>query len=127
MSGTTYFQTYPAPTELPAMREGELDGRYMDTTPSLGPVGDRIITLESISIIIARRDAQPIMLGVDLQLSLAEWPIQVDATGRIVTFGLFAPAGSQLKTYQLTLTVDRTQENRVYKRDWTIAVLPDLG
>jgi hypothetical protein len=120
-------QSYPPPTELPAMRAGELDGRYFDVSPALAPVGDLITDLSTVSIAVSHYyDALP--MGVnDLQPAGGAWPPTMDATGRIVTYGWIAPLGAAGVTYLLTMTVNPTQEGRTFIRDWTMAILPLLG
>lgn len=132
MSGaccTGLFQTYPAPTELPAMRETELDGRYMDCSPALLPVGDSFVSLDSVNIVVTRRDGAA-MGTTDLQSGVWD-PVLGPATGNnantIVTFGWFAPPGSGGSTYLLTLTANPTKEGRIFVRDWVMSVLPFMG
>lgn len=119
-------QSYPPPTELPAMRAGETDGRYMDCSPALDPVGDRFTDVGTLSVAVSRRDCVA-MSTTDLQPAGGAWPTTLDATGRIATFGWIAPAGSAGVTYQLTLMANPTAEGRTFVRDWFLSVLPSMG
>lgn len=121
------YQSYPPPTELPAMRAGELDGRFMDCGPALAPVGDVITDLSTVTITVSHyRDALP-MGPNDLQPAGGAWPPKLDATGRIVTYGWIAPPASAGVTYLLTMTVLSTKEGRTFIRDWLLSVLPLMG
>ena len=130
MSGSSctagLFQSYPPPTELPAMRIGELDGRYMDCTPALAPVGDLFTDLSTVTITVSRRDGALMGLN-DLQPAGGAWPPTLDATGRIVTYGWIVPSGTISGTYLLTLTASPTQEGRTFVRDWIMSVIPLMG
>lgn len=120
------IQSYPPPTELPAMRAGELDGRYMDCSPALTPVGDLITDLSTVTVTVTRRDCQE--MGVnDLQPAGGAWENALDPTGMIVTMGWSAPPGSAGVTYLLTLQASPTKEGRVFIRDWTMSILPLMG
>lgn len=120
-----FRQTYPPPTELPAMRAGELDGRYMDCTPVLAPVGDLFNSIGDITITVARRDGQAVTNG-DLQPAGGAWEPLLDTTGRIATFGWIAPVSAAGVTYLLTLS-GQTKEGRTFVRDWIMSVVPLLG
>jgi hypothetical protein len=120
------IQSYPPPTELPAMRVGETDGRYMDVGPALAPVGDLITDLSTVSVVVTRRDGVTVG-ATDLRQAGGAWPPTLDATGRIATYGWIAPAGAAGITYLLTMTVTPTQQGRTFIRDWTLAILPLLG
>lgn len=120
------YQSYPQPTELPAMREGELDGRYMDCGPALGVVGDVITDITTVAIAVSRRDGLA-MGAADLQPAGVAWPQTLDAAGLIVTWGWIAPVGSGGTTYLLTLTASPTKQGRTFVRDWIMAVLPLMG
>ncbi len=76
------IQSYPPPTELPAMRVGELDGRYLDCTPALAPVGDTFSTIPVLTI--TRIDAADMLAG-DLATAGSAWADTIDATNRIPT------------------------------------------
>lgn len=119
-------QSYPPPTELPAMRAGELDGRYLDCGPALAPVGDLFTDLSTVSIAVSRLDGVA-MTATDLQPAGGAWPPTLDPTGRIPTFGWIAPLGAAGVTYLLTLTCSLTKEGRVFVRDWIMSILPLLG
>lgn len=120
------FQTYPPPTELPAMREGQLDARYMDCSPALLPVGDVFTDISTLSVAVSRIDGVE-MSDTDLQPAGAGWPSSLDDTGRVPTFGWYAPPGSAGRTYLLTLTASLTKEGRIFVRDWFMSVLPLMG
>jgi hypothetical protein len=119
-------QSYPPPTELPAMRAGEVDARYLDCGPALAPVGDLFTDLSTLSVTVSRLDGVA-MSGTDLQPAGGVWPPMLDATGRIPTYGWIAPIGSAGVTYLLTLTCNPTQEGRTFIRDWKMSILPLLG
>jgi hypothetical protein len=119
-------QSYPPPTELPAMRAGELDARYLDCGPALAPVGDLFTDLSTVAVMVTRLDGVA-MSGTDLQPAGGAWPPTLDATGRIPTFGWIAPLGAAGVTYLLTLTCNPTNEGRVFVRDWIMSILPLLG
>lgn len=123
---TVLYQTYPTPTELPAMREGETDGRYMDFSPALCPVGDVIPSLSNVTVVVTRRDGCPMTAG-DLQEADASWPPTLDTSGTIVTYGWTAPVGSADSSYTLTVTINPTKEGRTFIRDWFISILPLMG
>lgn len=121
------FQTYPPPTPLPAFRAGEVpDGRYLDCTPALAPVGDRFTSVPAL--MIARIDGTPLDAD-DLASAGAAWPDTLDATGRIPTYGLVAPAGCAGRTYLLTISTAGalTAQGRAFVRDWIMSVLPWMG
>jgi hypothetical protein len=119
------FQSYPPPTELPAMREGELDGRYMDCTLALAPVSDTFAGVGAVSIAVTRQDG--IAMGpTDLASAGGAWLPTLDATGCIFTTGWIATVGSAGVTYILTLTASTTQ-GRTFIRDWSMSVVPLLG
>lgn len=120
------YQSYPPPKELPAMREGETDGRYMDCSPALAPVGDIITDLSTVSVTITRRDCVA-MGATDLQSASGVWESELDATGQVVTMGWSAPIGSANVTYLLTLTINPTKEGRIFVRDWYMSILPLMG
>lgn len=126
MSFTATFQSYPPPTELPAMRAGETDARYFDCSPALAPVGDAFTDLSTVSITVTRRDGVPMGIG-DLQPAGGAWENTLDGTGRIVTFGWIAPPESAGSCYLLTMTASPTKEGRTFIRDWFINILPLMG
>lgn len=115
-----------APILLDPMRVGEIDGRAVYLTADLGPVGDQVPSLGTVTVTISRQDGFAIGAG-DLILAGSDWPISLDPTGLIVTIGLNAQTGSAGVSYLLTLTVDRTMQNRLFIRDLTLAVLPLMG
>jgi hypothetical protein len=120
------FQSYPPPVELPAMRAGETDGRFMDCSPALAPVGDIITDLSTVSVTVTRQDSQT-MGANDLQPAGGAWESALDSTGMVVTLGWIAPVSSAGVTYLLTLSVNTTREGRVFIRDWIMSVLPLMG
>jgi hypothetical protein len=115
------FQSYPVPTELPAMRAGELDGRYLDCTPALAPVGDTFVAIPTITI---RRIDGTIVTSDDLASAGSSWPDTIDATNRIPTYGFVA--GVETATYLLRMA-GTTAQGRTFVRDWRMSVLPELG
>jgi hypothetical protein len=126
MSFSQDIQNYPPPTELPAMRAGSMDGRHMDCSLALDPVGDIFTDVNTLSVVVSRRDC--VVMGIDdLQPALGAWETTLDDTGRIVTFGWIAPPGSANVTYLLTLTANPTKEGRIFVRDWFMSVLPLMG
>lgn len=120
------IQSYPPPTELPAMRVGELDGRYMDCSPALAPVGDIITDLSTITVVVTRRDGRAMGVG-DIQPAGGAWPPTLDLNKMVVTMGWLAPPGSAGVTYLLTMTVTPTFQGRTFIRDWFMSVVPLLG
>ena len=120
-----WWQQSP-PIQLPSIRAGEIDGRYIDLTNDLGAVQDRIVSLETVTITILRRDGFA-MTADDLALAGFAWPNTLDSTGLILTIGLTAPAASALIQYRLTLTVNKTMQARLFVRDLTIDVLAAMG
>lgn len=119
-------QSYPPPTELPAMRAGELDGRFLDCTPALAPVGDLFTDISTLSVTVTRMDGGA-MTANDLQPAGGAWSSTLDAAGQIPTFGWIAPLGAAGVTYLLTLTCSPTKQGRVFIRDWILNILPLLG
>ena len=119
-------QSYPPPTELPAMRAGETDGRYMDCSPALAPVGDIITDVSTVSVAVSKRDCGA-MTANDLQSAAGTWDTTIDTTGQVVTTGWTAPITSAGVTYLLTLTVNPTKQGRVFIRDWFMSILPLMG
>jgi hypothetical protein len=115
------FQSYPPPTELPAMNSGEVNGRYLDCTPALAPVGDRFATIPTLTI---RRIDGAVMTVADLASAGSGWPDTIDATNRIVTYGFIA--GTNTATYLLR-QMGPTAEGATFVRDWRMSVLPELG
>jgi hypothetical protein len=116
------FQTYPVPTELPPLHEGETDARYMDCTPALAPVGDYFVDMASVAISISRMDGSQLSV-TDLTPAPSAWPSSLDNTGRIVTMGWRAPAGSGGRTYLLIMTAP-TRDGRIFVRTWIMSVIP---
>ncbi len=119
-------QSYPTPTELPAMRAGETDGRYLDCTPALAPVGDTFTGLNTLSLTISRWDGV-LVTSDDLQRAGTAWEDSLDSTDRIPAFGFIAPLAAAGVTYVLTLTASPTFQGRVFVRDWMMSVVPLLG
>jgi hypothetical protein len=119
--GVTIIQP---PATIPSMRAGETDGRYIDCTPDLGPVGDTFAVVPTLTI--TRTDGVAIT-SADLQSAGAAWPDTLDATKLITTYGLLAPPGSAGQTYQLTITANTTTLGRVYVRDCLITIAAALG
>jgi hypothetical protein len=118
------FQSYPAPTELPAFRAGEApDGRYLDCTPALAPVADTFTGVPALTI--TRVNGVPMDVD-DLASAGPLWPDTLDATKRIPTYGFVAPSGSASRTYRLTIT-GNTAQGRLFVRDWLMSVLPWMG
>lgn len=118
------YQSYPVPTELPPMHEGETDARYMDCTPALAPVGDGFLSIGSVVVTLAREDGAA-LTGVDLVAAPLAWPSTLDDTARIVTLGWRAPPGSGGATYLLFLTAP-TREGRTFVRTWVMSIIPAL-
>ncbi len=115
------IQSYPPPTELPGMRAGEIDGRYLDCTPALAPVGDKFVGVPALTI--TRIDG--VDLGPDdLASAGVAWADTLDTTARVPTYG-FA-AGTATATYLLRIS-DATSQGRTFIRDWRISVVPRLG
>jgi hypothetical protein len=112
---------YPVPTELPAMRAGEIDGRYMDCTPALAPVGDFFVSVPALQI--RRIDGAP-MTSADLASAGHAWDDTLDPTRRIPTYGFIG--GTATATYLLRI-VATTDQGRSFVRDWRMSVLPELG
>ena len=125
-SGRRNIPPPPAPVWLPAIRAGELDGRYINTTPDLGCYGDIIPSVDTITIAITRQDGRPITSN-DLQLAGGIWPITLDDTSLIVTIGFTAPLLAAGVTYKLVLTVNRTAQRRLFIRDLLMEVAAALG
>lgn len=115
------IQSYPPPTELPAMRVGELDGRYLDCTPALAPVGDTFSAIPTLTIM--RIDATATGAS-DLAPAGSAWVNTIDATNRIPTYGFVA--GTAVATYLLRVSA-ATAQGRTFIRDWKMSVLPALG
>jgi len=116
----------PPPVWWPAMRAGETDGRYLDTTPDLGAVGDTILGINTVTVTIVRADGEAIT-DQDLQEAGTAWPNTLDETGLIPTIGLIAPTGAAGVTYAITLTVNGTAQGRVFIRDTVLTVAATLG
>lgn len=125
MTAFLNFQTYPPPTPLPPMRAGETDGRYMDCSPALAPVGDNFGNILDVTIAITRADAMP-MTATDLQPNPAIGP-SLDTSGMIATFWWIAPVGNTGVDYILTLTANPTVNDRLFVRDWSMSIVPLLG
>lgn len=121
----TDFASYPTPTQLPPMRAGETDGRFMDCSPALIPVADAFTNILTVSIAVARADAAP-MTAIDLQPDVTIGP-SLDPTGMIATFWWIAPVGNVGADYILTLIANPTSGGRVFERDWTMSIVPALG
>jgi hypothetical protein len=118
------IQSYPPPTELPAMRAGEEpDGRYLDCTPALAPIGD---SFTGIPVLTITRIDGSVIDATDLVTAGAAWPDTIDVTGRIPTYGLMAPLDAAARTYRLTVA-GSTAQGRLFVRDWLMSVLPWMG
>jgi hypothetical protein len=119
------FQSYPAPTELPAFRAGEApDGRYLDCTPGLAPTGDTFVSIPTLTI--ARINGEPLDAN-DLVSAGSLWQDTFKGdTMRIPTYGFIAPAGAGSRTYRLTIS-GATAQGRLFVRDWIVSVLPWMG
>lgn len=115
------------PLDLPPIRAGEIDGRYVDFTSDLGPPGDQIPSLGVVSVAIVRTDGFPSVPGTDLMLAGSDWPNTLDPTQLILTIGLNAPSASAGSTYQVTITVNKTLQGRLFIRDLMIDVLALMG
>ena len=124
MSAFLGFQSYPPPTPLPPMRAGEIDGRYMDSSPALAPLADNFGDILDITITVTRVDALPMTL-TDLQPYVAIGPT-LDATGTIATFWWTAPIANVGTDYFLMLSA-MTTGGRLFIRDWSMSILPLLG
>jgi len=121
-----FWQT--APILLPAIRAGELDGRFINFTADLGAAGDWIADLRNVNVIVSRRDGFPITDGVDLHVAgPTSWPNTLDPTGLILTIGLQAPGACAGVGYILTVVVSTTAAGRIFVRDATIDVLAHMG
>jgi hypothetical protein len=120
------MRTSNAPVILPAIRAGEIDGRFIDLTSDLGAVGDQITSINTVSFTIIRRDGFP-LASDDLVLAGSDWPNTLDDTHLIVTIGLAPPATAGGRRYQLTMTVNKTMQARLFIRDLWIDVLTAMG
>lgn len=120
----TLPQSYPPPTELPAMRAGEQSGRYMDCSPALNPIDDKFTNITAVTITVSRWDGQS--LGADdLQQDIG-FQKTLDATGTIATFGWIAPSTNPGRTYLLNLTAP-TASGEIFTRDWMMSIVPAMG
>ncbi len=118
-------QSFPTPTAMPPMRAGEVDGRYMDCSPTLLPISDLFTSINTITITVTRCDGVAIGAN-DLQVNTSIAPV-LDPTGMIVTFWYNAPIANAGADYILTLTANPTFEGRTFVRDWTMSIVPLLG
>jgi hypothetical protein len=114
------------PVWLPALRAGETDGRFIDTSLDLGAVDDYIPSIGNLTVQIARADEEP-MTADDLQPAGNLWPNRVDPNGLVITLGLTAPLASAGVTYFVTLIVNPTAMGRLWIRDLALLVSPYLG
>lgn len=121
-----YYGPTPEPVWQPSLRAGEMDGRYFDCTPDLGPTGDTFPSLSVLSVAITRVDGNE-TTSADLQSAGSEFPSTLDSTGLIPTFGFIAPITAEGVLYKLTLTADKTTQNRLFIRDWIIRVVSSMG
>lgn len=129
MSGTKTTVTGPPPPEprwLPPIGAGEIDGRYMNCTPDLGPFRDTFPSNSVLSYVITNMNGQPITAS-DLQQAGSAWPNTLDPTQLIPTIGLNAPAAAAGNSYQITLTANKTTQGRLFIRGFYIEVVPILG
>jgi hypothetical protein len=115
-----------APIKLPPIRAGEIDGRYIDLTSDLGEVGDSIPTMNNVFLTFRRLDGFTLSPD-DLQLAGQDWPNMLDPSGLILTIGLTSPLLSAGMRYRMTLTVNKTLQNRLFISDMTIDVLASMG
>lgn len=118
------LQNYPPPTELPAMRAGEVSGRYMDCSTVLGPISDSFTNITDLTVTVARMDGATLD-ATDLALA-SGWAPMLDETGTIVTYVWAAPSANTGSSYYLTLS-GPTQSGETFVRDWRISVLPLMG
>jgi len=114
------------PVWLPALRAGETDGRFIDTSLDLGAVDDSIPSLAALTVQIIRADEAP-MTGDDLRPAGSAWPNRLDPNGLVITLGLTAPLGAAGVTYFITLIVNHTTMGRLWIRDLALMVSPYLG
>jgi hypothetical protein len=114
------------PVPIPPLRAGEIDGRYIDTSTDLGVIGDKVPSIDQVTISITRVDGAA-MTSNDLHLAGTDWPNTVDASGLVITVGFEAPHPSAGVPYWVTLTVNETYQGRLYIRDLTMTVAATLG
>jgi hypothetical protein len=109
------------------MQVGEVNSRYMDCTPELGPIQDTFPNIQACSITITRQDGNA-MTSNDLALANAgTYPPFLDSTGLIPTFWYTAPPLSVGVVYVLTLTVNLTSNGRLFIRTFLMQVVSQLG
>jgi hypothetical protein len=118
--------TPPGPPWLPPIRAGDLDGRYINCTPDLGAYGDVIPAIQDVSYVIVRQDGRPLD-ATDIASAGNAWPDTIDTTGLILTLGFKVPLTNPGRVYQITFTVNKTAQGRVFVRDVMIQVTPKLG
>lgn len=116
----------PAPVQLPSMQAGETDSRYMDCTPDLGPVSDTFPNIGACSVVVTRADGNALTEN-DLSVSPSGYPAYLDSTGLIPTFWYQAPLLAAGVDYVLTLTVNKTTQQRIFKRTFLLDVVAQLG
>jgi hypothetical protein len=116
----------PKPVWLPPIWPGELDGRYINCIPDLGPFGDSFTAADTISIAIVRQDGEAVTVD-DLQPIPERWPTTLDTTGLVVTFGLYAPLASANSSYFIVFMANPTKLGRIYVRFLAIQVVPWPG
>lgn len=126
ITGCTIAVPPPKPVWLPPIWPGELDGRYINCTPDLGPFGDKFLSVDTLALTVVRQDNQP-TTSADLQLASANWPTTLDPTKLIATFGFYAPLGSADISYFLIFTATPTTLGRIYVRYLAIQVVPWPG
>jgi len=130
MSSTTTTKpvqpTPPGPPWMPPIRAGDTDGRYVNCALELGPLQDVIPSIRDVSYVIVRQDGRPLDAS-DITSAGTSWPDTVDDTGLIITFGFKVPPTNPGRVYQITLTVNKTAQGRIYVRDVMIQVTPKLG
>jgi hypothetical protein len=126
MSGAYSTITIPPPPDapwVPPLNGGELDNRYLNCIPDLGPFHDSFPNTGVLELTIIRQDGQATTPD-DLQTTGF---VSLDSTGLIVTFGLFAPLASAGVTYILVLTANRTTQGRIFVRYLHMEVAPWIG
>lgn len=120
----SFQQSYPPPTELPAMRSGEISGRYMDCSTVLNPVSDTFVDITDLAVTIIRTDG--LSMGADDLQAAPGWAATLDPTKTIATFVWLAPITNVGTTYVLTLS-GPTASGETFVRDWKLSIVPLMG